>query len=169
MKKALTLLWAPVIAAALFACASQTQVQSPYDDTVARADVLLEIPALRQYGGYTCGTTCVQMLMNRLFPYEGDLNLTAYEESAGDDRGGRHAAGEHHPFFFAENGVTAAAKEHMTVSELVAALDSHHPMLMCMQAWSSAVSGPEVSDFGRRTCFVTCAQKREKAFMHYDD
>ena len=44
MKKALTLLWAPVIAAALFACASQTQVQSPYDDTVARADVLLEIP-----------------------------------------------------------------------------------------------------------------------------
>lgn len=54
MKKALTLLWAPVIAAALFACASQTQVQSPYDDTVARADVLLEIPALRQYGGYTC-------------------------------------------------------------------------------------------------------------------
>ena len=51
MKKALTLLWAPVIAAALFACASQTQVQSPYDDTVARADVLLEIPALRQYGG----------------------------------------------------------------------------------------------------------------------
>lgn len=83
MKKALTLLWAPVIAAALFACASQTQVQSPYDDTVARADVLLEIPALRQYGGYTCGTTCVQMLMNWLFPYEGDLNLTAYEEAPG--------------------------------------------------------------------------------------
>ena len=73
------------------------------------------------------------------------------------------------PVFFAENGVTAAAKEHMTVSELVAALDSHHPMLMCMQAWSSAVSGPEVSDFGRRTCFVTCAQKHEKAFMHYDN
>ena len=102
MKKALTLLWAPVIAAALFACASQTQVQSPYDDTVARADVLLEIPALRQYGGYTCGTTCVQMPM-------------------------------------------------------------------CMQAWSSAVGGAEVSDFGRRTRFVTCAQKHEKAFMHYDN
>ena len=88
MKKALTLLWAPVIAAALFACASQTQVQSPYDDTV---------------------------------------------------------------------------------SELVAALDSHHPMLMCMQAWSSAVGGPEVSDFGRQTRFVTCAQKHEKPFVHYDD
>ena len=33
----------------------------------------------------------------------------------------------------------------------------------------SAVGGAEVSDFGRQTCFVTCAQKREKAFMHYDD
>lgn len=168
MKKALTLLWAPVIAAALFACASQTQVQSPYDDTVERADVLLEIPALRQYGGYTCGTTCVQMLMNRLFPYEGDFNLTAYEEAPGTTE----EAGtppENITRFFAENGVTAAAKEHMTVSEPVAALDSHHPMLMCMQAWSSAVGGAEVSDFGRRTCFVTCAQKREKAFMHYDD
>ena len=33
----------------------------------------------------------------------------------------------------------------------------------------SAVSGAEVSDFGRRTCFVTCAQKHEKAFMHYDN
>ena len=140
MKKALTLLWAPVIAAALFACASQTQVQSPYDDTVARADVLLEIPALRQYGGYTCGTTCVQMLMNRLFPYEGDLNLTAYEEALGTTE----EAGtppENITRFFAENGVTAAAKEHMTVSELVAALDSHHPMLMCMQAWSLADDG----------------------------
>ena len=29
----------------------------------------------------------------------------------------------------------------MTVSELVAALDSHHPMLMCMQAWSLADDG----------------------------
>lgn len=141
---------------------------SPYDDTVARADVLLEIPALRQYGGYTCGTTCVQMLMNRLFPYEGDLNLTAYEEAPGTTE----EAGtppENITRFFAENGVTAAAKEHMTVSELVAALDSHHPMLMCMQAWSSAVSGAEVSDFGRQTRFVTCAQKHEKPFVHYDN
>ena len=130
--------------------------------------MLLEIPALRQYGGYTCGTTCVQMLMNRLFPYEGDLNLTAYEEAPGTTE----EAGtppENITRFFAENGVTAAAKEHMTVSELVAALDSHHPMLMCMQAWSSAVSGAEVSDFGRQTRFVTCAQKHEKPFVHYDN
>ena len=54
-------------------------------------------------------------------------------------------------------------------AELVAALDSHHPMLMCMQAWSSAVGGAEVSDFGRQTRFVTCAQKHEKPFVHYDN
>ena len=33
----------------------------------------------------------------------------------------------------------------------------------------SAVSGAEVSDFGRRTCFVTCAQKHEKPFVHCDN
>ena len=47
------------------------------------ADVLIDIPNLRQYGGYTCGTTCVQMLMNWLEPYQADLNLTAYEEALG--------------------------------------------------------------------------------------
>ena len=31
----------------------------------------------------------------------------------------------------------------------------------------SSVGGPEVSDFGRQTCFVTCAQKHERMFMHY--
>ena len=111
-----------------------------YVASLTDADVFIDLPALRQYGDYTCGVTCVQMLMNWLFPYEGDLNLTAYEEALGTTE----EAGtppENITRFFAENGVTAAAKEHMTVSELVAALDSHHPMLMCMQAWSSAVSG----------------------------
>ena len=140
MKKALILLLAPVIVAALLACASQTQVPGPYDDTVKRADMLIEVPALRQYGGYTCGTTCVQMLMNWLFPYEGDRNLTAYEEALGTTE----EAGTPPDSilrFFDENGVTAVAKEPMTVSEMVAALDAQHPILMCMQAWSSAEDG----------------------------
>ena len=106
MKKALIILLALVMTATQFACASQTQAQSPYNDTVAGADVLLEIPTLRQYGGYTCGTTCVQMLMNWLFPYEGDLNLTAYEEALGTTE----EAGtppESIISFFTENGVNS--------------------------------------------------------------
>ena len=56
---------------------------SIYDGSLADADVYIEIPALRQYGGYTCGATCVQMLMNWLDPYNADLNLTRYEELLG--------------------------------------------------------------------------------------
>ena len=48
-----------LLAALVFCGAAQAQAQSPYDGTVAEADVLIEIPALRQYGGYSCGTTCV--------------------------------------------------------------------------------------------------------------
>ena len=55
--------------------------QSLYAGRTQDADVLIDIPNLRQYGGYTCGTTCVQMLMNWLEPYQADLNLTAYEEA----------------------------------------------------------------------------------------
>ena len=40
------------------------QAQSLYAGKTQEADVFIEIPDLRQYGSYTCGTTCVQMLMN---------------------------------------------------------------------------------------------------------
>ena len=39
---------------------------SPYAAFLSDADVLIDVPALRQYGDYTCGATCVQMLMNWL-------------------------------------------------------------------------------------------------------
>mgnify|MGYP001013800334 FL=1 len=42
---------------------------SPYAAFLSDADVLIDVPALRQYGDYTCGATCVQMLMNWLYPY----------------------------------------------------------------------------------------------------
>ena len=35
----------------------------PYSGQTQDADVFIDIPNLRQYGGYTCGTTCVQMVM----------------------------------------------------------------------------------------------------------
>ena len=59
------------------------QAQSLYAGKTQEADVFIEIPDLRQYGGYTCGTTCVQMLMNWIDPYNSDLNLATYEEELG--------------------------------------------------------------------------------------
>ena len=49
--------------------AEQSSVQPPYDGQTQDADVFIDMPNLRQYGGYTCGTTCVQMVMNWLDPY----------------------------------------------------------------------------------------------------
>lgn len=46
------------------ACSDPQAVSQPYLDSVKNADVFIDIPALRQYGSYTCGTTCVQMIMN---------------------------------------------------------------------------------------------------------
>ena len=76
-----------ILAGILAACVllGSALAENVYDGSVRDADVLIEIPALRQYGGYTCGTTCVQMLMNWLFPYEADLNLATYEELLGTD------------------------------------------------------------------------------------
>lgn len=63
--------------------AEQSSVQPPYDGQTQDADVFIDMPNLRQYGGYTCGTTCVQMVMNWLDPYQADWNLAAYEEELG--------------------------------------------------------------------------------------
>ena len=63
--------------------AEQSSVQPPYDGQIQDADVFIDMPNLRQYGGYTCGTTCVQMVMNWLDPYQADWNLAAYEEELG--------------------------------------------------------------------------------------
>ena len=60
--------------------AEQSSVQPPYDGQTQDADVFIDMPNLRQYGGYTCGTTCVQMVMNWLDPYQADWNLAAYED-----------------------------------------------------------------------------------------
>ena len=139
MRKAAKKIFVVLLLLALSLCGA-AQAQSPYDGSVADADVFISIPALRQYGGYTCGTTCVQMLMNWLFPYEGDLNLAAYEEALGttEDAG---TPPESIVRFLAESGVAAREKENSTVDELTAALDAGRPTLMCIQAWSSAEDG----------------------------
>ncbi len=35
--------------------AEQSSVQPPYDGQIQDADVFIDMPNLRQYGGYTCG------------------------------------------------------------------------------------------------------------------
>ncbi len=98
------------------------------------------MPDLRQYGTYTCGTTCVQMIMNWVAPYEGDINLTVYEEEleTTEEAG---TPPENMVRYFEKNGIPASAKEKRTIKELAAALDAGHPMIMCIQAWSAADDG----------------------------
>ncbi len=123
-----------------FCATAQAQTQSPYAGSTADAQVLIHIPGLRQYGNYTCGTTCVQMLMNWLFPYKGDLNLTTYEEELGttEDSG---TPPVNIVRFLVESGVTISERENKTIDELVSALNAGRPTLMCIQAWSSAEDG----------------------------
>ena len=110
--------------------AEQSSVQPPYDGQTQDADVFIDMPNLRQYGGYTCGTTCVQMVMNWLDPYQADWNLTAYEEELGTNEEAGTPPGSI-VSFFEENGVTVTAKENRTTPELASALYQGHPVLLC--------------------------------------
>lgn len=107
---------------------------------LAEADRWIDIPALRQYGDYTCGATCVQMLMNWLSPYDADLNLTQYEELLGTtpETGTSPSAVLS---FLEENDVEFAASQALTLSGLQEMLAAGHPVMMPLQAWSSAEDG----------------------------
>ena len=68
MKKRYGILASAALVGALCLCAlpcagkgeADASPQSLYAGRTQDADVLIDIPNLRQYGGYTCGTTCVQ-------------------------------------------------------------------------------------------------------------
>lgn len=126
----------------LAACApaQKEQADGLYDGYITDADVFIDVPNLRQYGDYTCGATCVQMLMNWQFPYSWDINLTRYEELLGTtpETG---TAPESILHIFEQQGVQVSARENMTTAELAKALKQGHPVLMCLQAWSGAEDG----------------------------
>lgn len=128
--------------------------KSLYAGETQEADVFIDIPNLRQYGSYTCGTTCVQMLMNWIAPYNGDLNLTAYEEKLGtseeDGTPPKNIIG-----YFEENEVKIAAEEKMSVNDLISALDRGHPVMMCIQAWSSSEDGYNTKDPDNTDTYLT--------------
>lgn len=111
-----------------------------YAGFLAEADRWIDIPALRQYGDYTCGATCVQMLMNWLSPYDADLNLTQYEELLGTtpETGTSPSAVLS---FLEESDVEFAASQALTLSGLQEMLAAGHPVMMPLQAWSSAEDG----------------------------
>ena len=110
-----------------------------YAGFLTEADRWIDIPALRQYGDYTCGATCVQMLMNWLSPYDADLNLTQYEELLGTtpETGTSSAVLS----FLEESDVEFAASQALTLSGLQEMLAAGHPVMMPLQAWSSAEDG----------------------------
>lgn len=124
----------------LSSCAAAPENYGLYAGDVQEADVFIDIPNLRQYGTYTCGATCVQMLMNWINPYDSDLNLTAYEGAlgTGEETG---TPPENIIGYFEENEISITAKEKRTINNLTAALDKGHPVLMCIQAWAASDDG----------------------------
>ena len=111
-----------------------------YAGSLSDAEVFIDLPALRQYGGYTCGAACVQMLMNWLFPYAADLNLAQYEALLGttpEDGTPPDAI----LAFLEESGVAFDASQGMTLDQLRECLGKGQPVLMALQAWSSAEDG----------------------------
>lgn len=140
LTRSIVLLLLTVLMITAPACSGSSAVRQPYLDSVKAADVFIAMPTLRQYGGYTCGSTCVQMVMNWLTPYDGDLNPAAYEQllSTTDETGTPPA---NILRFFDDNGVTYSEQSNMSVQSLVAALNAGHPLMMPIQAWSTADDG----------------------------
>lgn len=133
----LLLSWAFAVRAAE---APETPDAPAYEASLSGAETLIALPALRQYGGYTCGTTCVQMLMNWLYPYAADLNLAQYEELLGTtpENG---TSPDAIMDYFRERGVDFAAAQGLTPDRLRAMLDAGHPVMLALQAWSAAEDG----------------------------
>ena len=119
---------------------ADSDVSDLYVASLSEADAWIEIPALRQYGDYTCGAACVQMLMNWLYPYDADLNLTQYEALLGTtpESGTSPSAVIH---YLEENAVEFAASQSLSLSGLRQMLDAGHPVMLPLQAWSSAEDG----------------------------
>lgn len=141
MKKKLTVLLALCAVFILAAGCAQTKektvanARGPYAGYTTDADKFIAVPNLRQYGDYTCGTTCVQMLMNYLYPQTGDKNLSAYEKELGTTPENGTTPQQIYDYFIAQ-GVDVEKKDNIGITELVSSIDAGHPVMMCIQAWS---------------------------------
>lgn len=119
---------------------SKADVVLPYDGDISDADVFIDMPNLRQYGGYTCGTTCVQMIMNFMLPYDGDINLADLETELGSSEEAGTTP-DSILSYFNKMGINVYSEEKISISDLIAALDNKSPVMMPIQAWSAAEDG----------------------------
>ena len=107
----------------------------PYVGTICDADVFISLPNLRQFGDYSCGATCVQMIMNWLVPYQADYNLSDYMESLGTTPETGTSPSSILAFFKTQS-MSCISREGWTLDELAESLDAGRPMLMAIQAWA---------------------------------
>ena len=141
MKMKLALLLALCMVFTLTACSTQTEKKSAntesdiYVGYTTDADKFIDVPNLRQYGDYTCGTTCVQMLMNYLYPQIGDKNLSTYENDLGTTAENGTSPQQIYDYFKSQ-GVDVEKKENISIEELISLIDSGDPVMICIQAWS---------------------------------
>lgn len=129
----------------LTGCRKEEKLPEIYVSSVNDADVFIDLPALRQYGYHTCGTTCVQMIMNWVKPYEYDINLIDLEEELGTTEENGTSA-DQMEMFFKENDITVERKEEMTISELAGCLDSGYPVMVAIQAWADEYNLTDPAD-----------------------
>ena len=106
-----------------------------YAGSINDADVFIKLPNLRQFGDYSCGATCVQMIMNWLVPYKADYNLSDYLDFLGTTPEAGTSPSSIVEFFSRQE-VPYEKKEGWTIQELIEKLNAGCPMIMAIQAWS---------------------------------
>lgn len=122
-----------------------SEVSTPYVDSTQNANVLIRMPDLRQYSTFTCGTTCVQMVMNWARPQQGDINLADLQDALGTtDEGG--TTPDNIVAYLKGQGVDATLRQGMTSDDLAATVSEGHPVVMGIQAWSTAEDGSYNTD-----------------------
>lgn len=115
---------------------SSSEEEIIYTGSTEDADVIIDMPHLRQYGKHTSATTCVQMIMNWLDPVNADENLNSYEEYLGTSKKYDTQVSEI-VSFFVQKGVRYEKKEDFTLQEIKAFLKDGHPVMMAFQAWGT--------------------------------
>ena len=107
-----------------------------YAGSIKDADVFIKLPNLRQYGDYSCGATCVQMIMNWLVPFGMDYNLADYLDFLGTTPEAGTSPSSIVDFFSKHHVPHYEKDDGWTIQELIVKLNAGCPMIMAIQAWS---------------------------------
>lgn len=107
-----------------------------YVGYISDSDKFINMPTIREYDADTCGTTCIQIIMNWLYPNDLDFDVLAYEELSGTNEDGGTEPNQMINYFKNQN-INYEYKEEMTIEELIASIDSGFPVILCIQAWGN--------------------------------